>query len=385
MASILETIQRLFNPAQAISPGVYHYQAPPDDPRNYRLHLRLEPDGSGILIVNAATVLHLNQTAAEYAYYLIQNLLPEQVSRKMAARYQVSPDQARQDYQDLTDRIQILINTPDLDPVTFLDFERQKPFTGNISAPYRLDCAITYQLPENISPVSAPTERVKRELETSEWKTILNKAWEAGIPHIIFTGGEPTLREDLPELIGVAEANSQVTGLLSDGLRLADKTYLAKLLQTGLDHMMLIFQDGETRFWKALENTLAEDVFVAVHLSITQANSAQIPALLDQLSHIGVKAISLSSSDSGLNAALQSARDKVASLNLELLWNLPVPYSAHNPVTLETGTGETLEGAGRAWLYIEPDGDVLPAQGVQRVMGNILLDPWNKIWKVARG
>jgi len=32
-------------------------------------------------------------------------------------------------------------------------------------------------------------------------------------------------------------------------------------------------------------------------------------------------------------------------------------------------------------LYVEPDGDVLPAQGVNRVLGNILTDPWKKIWK----
>ena len=37
----------------------------------YRLHLRIEPDGSGLLIVNASTVVHLNHTAAEYAYHLV--------------------------------------------------------------------------------------------------------------------------------------------------------------------------------------------------------------------------------------------------------------------------------------------------------------------------
>jgi len=61
---------------------------------------------------------------------------------------------------------------------------------------------------------------VDRELNTSEWITILDKSWNAGIPHIIFTGGEPTLREDLPELIMHAEALGQVSGLLTDGLRL---------------------------------------------------------------------------------------------------------------------------------------------------------------------
>ncbi len=67
MTSLLKPFQRLFQPRQAIPTGMYHYQAPPDDPRNYRLHLRMEESGGGVLIVNAATILHLNQTAAEYA------------------------------------------------------------------------------------------------------------------------------------------------------------------------------------------------------------------------------------------------------------------------------------------------------------------------------
>jgi len=37
--------------------------------------------------------------------------------------------------------------------------------------------------------------------------------------------------------------------------------------------------------------------------------------------------------------------------------------------------------AGRAWLYIEPDGDVLPAQEINQVLGNFLTDSWQKIWK----
>jgi MoaA/NifB/PqqE/SkfB family radical SAM enzyme len=64
---------------------------------------------------------------------------------------------------------------------------------------------------------------------------------------------------------------------------------------------------------------------------------------------------------------------------MTLIWDLPVPYSAQNPVALET-VG-TVEGAGRAWLYVEPDGDVLPTQGDKQILGNFLTDPWDKIWK----
>ena len=382
MNTIREKIQSLFSPVKPLPAGVYHYQAPAEDPRNYRLHLRLEPDGRGILIINASTILHLNHTAAEYAFYLVQHLPEEQVVKNVASRYRVDPEVARQHYQDFIERIDTLISTPDLDPVTFLDFDRQEPFSGPLSAPYRLDCALTYSLPEQQEKErSAPTDRVSRELTTAEWMTILDKAWKAGIPHVVFTGGEPTLREDLAKLIAHAEANNQVTGLLSDGLRLSSKEYLDTLLQTGLDHLMMIFQDEVEAAWAALDNALAADLFTAVHLTITPENQERITSLLQRLSEKGVEAISLSVNSSELSQALADARHQVSMLNMELVWNLPVPYSALNPVAMEVQEQEHPEGAGRAWLYVEPDGDVLPAQGINQVLGNLLNDPWEKIWK----
>ncbi len=57
-----------------------------------------------------------------------------------------------------------------------------------------------------------------------------------------------------------------------------------------------------------------------------------------------------------------------------------MPYSASHPVALEALQDETPSGAGRAWLYVEPDGDVLPEQGhSQSILGNFLRDDWNKI------
>jgi organic radical activating enzyme len=382
MPSIRESISNLFSPVKPIPAGVYHFQAAPADPRNYRLHLRVEQDGSGVLIVNAATVLHLNQTATEYAFYLVQNVASETAARTIASRYQISEEQARKDYQKLVDQIQTLVDTPDLDPVTFLGFERHEPFSGKITAPYRLDCALTYRLPEDSRADSAPANRASRELDTFEWKSILDKAWAAGIPHVVFTGGEPTLRADLAELVAHAEAQGQVTGLLSDGLRFADPAYLDELLQTGLDHLMVILQPEQPASWTALENALAADLFVAVHLSVMSDDVSRSADLIKRLAEMGVKAVSLSAMDPGLSEALRELRRLAAALDLELVWNLPVPYSDLNPVAMETKQVEFEEGAGRAWLYIEPDGDVLPTQGASQVLGNFLRDPWEKIWKL---
>ncbi len=356
------------------------YQSGPDEPA-YRLHLRLLKDGSGILIVNAATVLHLNATAAEFAYHMMKGTSPEETAKLVSNRYSISLEEARKDFVDFRDRIQTLIHMPDLDPTTYLDFERVAPHSQDLTAPLRLDCALTYRLPEGTQAEYAPTKRVDRELTTQEWQTVMDKAWAVGIPHITFTGGEPTLREDLPALIAHAEKTGQVTGLLSDGLKLADKTYLEMLLQTGLDHLLFLLQPENPASWKALETIMPEDLYTTVHLTVTPENAGKAGEILDRLAKLDVKSLSLGEADASLRETMKNLREKVATLPMTLRWDLPVPYSAENPVAHETLEDEVPSGAGKAWLYVEPDGDVLPAQGqADTILGNILRDPWEKIY-----
>lgn len=378
--NLIERLRRRYARVTPLPAGMLHARVTPAGRPPYRLHLRMRPDGSGLLVVNASTVLHLNPSACEYAYHLIKGSTPEEAGRAIAARYNVSRRTATRDFVEFSQRIQALIETPDLDPVTFLDFERLQPYSQPLSAPYRLDCALTYRLPPGTSADDAPHKRVERELSTDEWKTILDRAWAVGIPHVTFTGGEPTLREDLAELIAHAEAKGMVSGLLSDGLRLADDAYRKTLLNTGLDHLLFLLNPADEASWNALTVIMPEDLFTVVHLTITPANASRILPALDRLQSLGVTHISLTAAP-GATAVLQTARDRAAELGLSLVWDLPAPYSAQNPVSLETAEDQAPSGAGRAWLYVEPDGDVLPAQGMaDRVLGNFLRDPWEKIY-----
>jgi hypothetical protein len=380
MTSVIDFIRERFTRTKPLPAGSHTFQSGPDEPA-YRLHLRMQPDGAGILIVNAATVLHLNPTATEYAYAMIKGLSSEEIAKQVASRYNIGWAEARQDFVEFQDRIQTLIHTPDLDPVTYLDFERVDPHSQALTAPLRLDCALTYRLPVGTEASAAPTKRVDRELTTDEWCTILDKAWQAGIPHVTLTGGEPTLRPDLPEIIAHAEKNGQVCGLLSDGLKLADKAYLHTLLQTGLDHLLFILEPGSPASWQALEVILAEDLFTTVHLTLTNANAAGSSAHLDRLARLGVTSLSLSAADPGLKDTLDTLRNQANSLGLNLRWDLPVPYSTDNPVAHETSQDNLPAGAGKVWLYVEPDGDVLPAQGLAgQVLGNFLRDKFDEIY-----
>ena len=377
--NLLNRISDHFSKVQTLPIGTYHMQAVQDE-KPYRLHLRLQKDGTGLLILNASTVMQLNPTAAECAFHFIKGTAPEEAAKQISARYRVDMKTAQADFSNFADQIQTLISTPDLDPVSFLNFERAQPHSTDSTL--RLDCAITYKLPANTQAHYAPVKRVDRELSTEEWQMIMDKAWQAGIPHIIFTGGEATLREDLPQLIAHAEKNGQVCGLLTDGLKLADKDYLELLLQTGLDHVMVILQPDEPRSWKAIETIVPQDLFLTVHFTLNKGNVNEAKTILQKLANLAVENISLSTSSNDLLDEMLELQSVANSLSLKIRWDLPVPYSASNPVMIETADDDVPAGAGKTWMYVEPDGDVLPAQGeADKVLGNFLKDDWEKIFK----
>jgi organic radical activating enzyme len=376
---INQLFDRVFFTPKPLPPGKYNSQRQIGDV-HCRLHLRIGNDGTGILIVNAATVLHLNQTAAEIAYHLINNHPIDEIAAELAKRYQVRREVALQDINDIETRLETLVKTPDLDPETFLDMERVARHGQDTEIPLRLDCAITYQIPSGEANLFTPAQRVDRTLDTEEWKEIIKQAWEWGIPHAVFTGGEPTLRPDLKELLQAGEELGMVTGLITDGNRLTNTEYFHGLLDAGLDHLMILLNNKEETSWEAIRDVLNEDIHLTVHITLTANHTNDFPVILDRLVNMGVENISLSSPSKDFEGQLTAMGQLTVEKGLSLVYDLPVPYSEFNPVNLELEESEANDkGAARSWIYIEPDGDVLPGQGYPTKLGNLLSDGWMNV------
>jgi len=73
---------------------------------------------------------------------------------------------------------------------------------------------------------------------------VIDEADELGVLQTHFSGGEPTLRQDLPELIRHAAKIGQYTNLITAGV-LLDRTKLETLADAGLDHLQLSIQDSQ--------------------------------------------------------------------------------------------------------------------------------------------
>jgi MoaA/NifB/PqqE/SkfB family radical SAM enzyme len=182
-----------------------------------------------------------------------------------------------------------------------------------------------------------------------------------------------------------AEDLGMVTGLSTDGLQLGENELLERLLNSGLDHLLVTFEPENNQSWDALRIVIPQDIHTTVHLTIDQPSEEKYINIFEELKKIGVENISLSYKNPELETTVTNLRNKAAEYGFNLDWDLPVPYSQFNPVSAEIDLeGSIPDGAGKAWLYIEPDGDTLPAQGFNEPLGNFLTDSWEWIWSNAK-
>ena len=91
-----------------------------------------------------------------------------------------------------------------------------------------------------------------RALPVDDWKRILDRLAEVGVPHVIFTGGEATVYKGLTELIAHADGAGMMTGLNSNGRRLKDKRYVEKLADAGLDHIQITLESHRAEVHDAM-------------------------------------------------------------------------------------------------------------------------------------
>src|SRR3990170_6167462 len=109
------------------------------------LQLRVESGGRGVMVINANTVLHLNETASAFAYHFMQGVPEDELLKKIRRTYRVKEAEAKQDYEKLVYTISTLARTEKVDPVSFLDVEKEEPFSYSYSAPLRMDLALTFK------------------------------------------------------------------------------------------------------------------------------------------------------------------------------------------------------------------------------------------------
>jgi PqqA peptide cyclase len=111
--------------------------------------------------------------------------------------------------------------------------------------PLALIAEITHRCPLHCVYCSNPLElaAANSELTTEDWVRVFAEAAQMGVLHLHLTGGEPLARADLEELIAAAQRSKLYTNLITSGLGIS-RERLQRLVDVGLDHIQLSFQDS---------------------------------------------------------------------------------------------------------------------------------------------
>ena len=111
-------------------------------------------------------------------------------------------------------------------------------------APVGLLAELTHRCPLQCPYCSNPLEleRVNTELSTEEWCRVMRQAAELGILQVHLSGGEPTARKDLEDILKAAADAGLYTNLITAGVLLTSER-LEGLARLGLDHVQLSIQD----------------------------------------------------------------------------------------------------------------------------------------------
>ena len=388
---------------EGLPQGVYRYDGK-GEWAHHRFHLRVDSSLNGVLLVDASGILFLNGTALDYVRCALEGRSVDLMSKYIMRRYRnVDKDKAASDYASIKQKLDLFVHG-DVEVISSIGSERPTYGLDQLPAPYRMDLILTYKCQNRCAHCYNEPREVK-ELGPEQWKAVITRLWNLGIPHVVFTGGEPTLYPGLDELVMESERLGQITGLVTNGRKLREPGYLKGLVQKGLDHVQVtVLSDqervhdslvGDQGAWRqtvqGLKVALSEDLYVSTNTTIMRSNYDQIERTFSFLVSMGVKNIAFNGiirsgkgkeaeavSCEELGELLTKLRQMAAETDTKLTWYTPTPYCELNPVNLGLGIKQCT--ACSLSMAVEPDGSVLPCQSYYRPLGNILKDDWQDIW-----
>ncbi len=393
-------------PASSCLPGLYTYRITTSEGQ-MRLHLRIHQDYTGLLLINGQEAVHLTPTAAHMAKLALDEVPTASALAVLRRSYpDAAPDRLCEDLTRITEMIVTLRQPTSCCSLAHIDTEKTELYSTRAQAPYKADLALHYACNNNCSHCyNEPGRRTMPSVPLADWRRILRKLFDIGVPYVIFTGGEPTLHPSILKLIGYAEDLGQIAGMNSNGRRLADADFVTGLKESGLDHIQITLNSHRPEVHnqivgaeayeetiRGLRNALAAGLHTITNTTVTEANGDEVLEMVDFLCGLGVSTFAMNGmihsgcgtrhegtlTESQLRPLLENVAERAAEYGMRFLWYTPTQYCRLSPI--ELGVGPRTCNAGEYSICIEPNGDVLPCQSYYQSAGNILDDPWDEIW-----
>ena len=414
--------------------AVHHTTLDPEGPGVVRIHLvpplvQGRDVGASVAILNGQDVIPVNtawsilltefiRCVNEYAERELSDADVEAILEKTCRGVkQVYPlvraKRLRRDIHAIMDCFRaVAAGEPPTEPIEYLSLGEYAP---KMRAPHRMDLMVSamtrgghWNCNQQCVHCYAAGQSCaeEAELSTDQWKEIIDRCRTACIPQLTFTGGEPTLRDDLCELID--HAKWFITRLNTNGIRLTPE-YCEALHAASLDSAQITFYSADAAVHNALvggehwtetaagiDNALAAGISLSVNTPLCVPN-ADFVSTLRYLHERGVRYVTCSGLiTTGRAAGSESEAMQLSHARIREILRESVDYCYANGMEIsftspgwvdedfcrELGITTPNCGACLSNMAITPGGGVVPCQSwlSGAPLGNMLTDDWADIW-----
>lgn len=265
--------------------------------------------------------------------------------------------------------------------------------------PDQVTISITEECPNNCIHCALPDTKNREKLAPEIVKSIIDQVLEMGTTFVIFDGGEPLTYPDLEDLIRYVDPDKAITGMFTSGVGLTEER-ANRLKEAGLYSLTVSFDSahedkhdhvrGRKGVFKsaveAVKNGLKAELLVNIYVVLSRDNVNELEELYALASELGVHELSfyeivptgrwmdhaseimtpkdLRKFDNFVSEAREKEGPRV----------FPIPQ-----VMKTTGCM-----AGRKWLHITPEGNILPCACIPIPYGNVHRDSIKDVWKRIR-
>ena len=385
--SFKNVLNALFpQPPQPLKPGLYHYMREADGMYT-RFHLRVEPDGCGLLMANATAAARLTPPGAFIVKSILENRERSAMVKEIFRRFKgASESDVQRDITQMTDIVTTLASPEDNYPIINLADPVFSPYQVQLIAPFHADIPIAE--PERIIP-------------------LLDCLWAAGIPHVTILTTDTFEPAHLVRIVERAEDMGMITGVRGFASCLSRGSILSDIARAGIDHATVLYVSHEQPVHDAVCGTTDHEqvrhIFSLLHdlevcpvaeIPLTRIIARNLEETIESLQAMNVKNVSFFAiarteedgedrSDGALraNALPQLAaiiEETSQEFDVRYLWQPPVRRDSKK--SLEQQIKEGPRCSGDVSIRVETDGSVIPPRGQYRSAGNLLTDSWETIW-----
>lgn len=277
------------------------------------------------------------------------------------------------------------------------------------TAPIGLLAELTHRCPLQCPYCSNPVQLEKKntELTTEQWLDVIDQAADLGVLQLHLSGGEPTARQDLEELVQRAAKHGLYSNLITAGVLLTEER-LRGLADVGLDHVQLSIQDvdpdnadrisgykgGQAKKRQIADWVVAAGLPLTINAPIHRLNVENLPAIINFAVSVGAERLEVAHvqyygwgliNRNALMPTPKQVRNSVevvdkarADLKGRLRFDFVTPdYYAKRPKPC-------MGGWGRSTMNVTPSGRMLPCHAAETIPGlefhnvrdNSLRDIW---------